>query len=97
MDTRTDAIERRRQILEAATRVFARSGFHGSRVSDIASEAGIAYGLVYHYFKNKDEILDTVFRESWALFIEILEAVERGHGSTRDKLMSSFGCKSRWT
>jgi len=52
---------KRARILEAATRVFASRGYHGARVSDIAREAGIAYGLVYHYFRNKEEILDTIF------------------------------------
>ena len=57
--------EKRAHILEAATRVFASRGYHGARVSDIAREAGIAYGLVYHYFRNKEEILDTIFAERW--------------------------------
>ena len=46
-------------------RVFARQGFHTCRVSDIADEAGVAYGLVYHYFQSKDEVLDTLFLERW--------------------------------
>jgi TetR/AcrR family transcriptional regulator, fatty acid metabolism regulator protein len=40
------AADKRRQILDAAVRVFARRGFNGCRVSDIADEAGVAYGLV---------------------------------------------------
>ena len=51
-------VDKRRQILDAAIRVFARQGFHATRVSDIADEAGVAYGLVYHYFKSKDEVLE---------------------------------------
>ena len=46
--------EKRRQLLDAAVRVFARKGFHASRVGDIAEEAGVAHGLLYHYFKSKD-------------------------------------------
>jgi TetR/AcrR family fatty acid metabolism transcriptional regulator len=49
------AVDKRRQILDAAIRVFARQGFYATRVSDIADEAGVAYGLVYHYFKSKDD------------------------------------------
>jgi AcrR family transcriptional regulator len=49
--------ERRRQILHAAVRAFARKGYHASRVSDIATEAGVAYGLVYHYFASKEGLL----------------------------------------
>ena len=57
------APDKRRLILNAAVRVFARQGFHACRVSDIADEAGVAYGLVYHYFASKDEVLDTLFLE----------------------------------
>ena len=85
---RRSARDKRQLILDAAIRVFARSGFHGSRVSDIAREAGIAYGLVYHYFKNKEEILDTVFRERWGGFLEAVEAIADGTTSTEDKLLS---------
>ena len=49
-------------ILAAAVRVFARKGFHTCRVGDIAEEAGVAHGLLYHYFASKDELLETIFR-----------------------------------
>ena len=55
--------DKHEQIIEAAIRVFARAGYYNSRVSDIASEAGIASGTIYLYFKTKDEILVTLFRE----------------------------------
>ena len=63
------AVDKRRLILDAAVRVFARQGFHTCRVSDIADEAGVAYGLVYHYFQSKDEVLDTLFLERWELLL----------------------------
>jgi TetR/AcrR family transcriptional regulator, fatty acid metabolism regulator protein len=56
---------RREELLAAAVRVFARRGYHTSRVSDIADEAGVSHGLVYHYFASKDEVLETIFRENW--------------------------------
>lgn len=84
---RTTAAERRRQILDAAVRVFARQGFHTCRVSDIADEAGVAYGLVYHYFRSKDEVLDTLFLERWDVMVEVIEQVDRREGLTaREKL-----------
>ena len=52
--------DKRRVILDAAVRVFARQGFHTCRVADIADEAGVAYGLVYHYFSSKEEILEAI-------------------------------------
>ena len=69
--------ETRERILHAATEVFARSGFHGARVADIAEHAGIAYGLVYHYFRNKDDILAALFSERWGQYIEYLHDVAR--------------------
>src|SRR5213594_2997010 len=57
------------QIIAAAIRVFARGGYYNSRVSYIAREAGIASGTIYLYFKTKDEILVTLFREKMAAFV----------------------------
>jgi TetR/AcrR family transcriptional regulator, fatty acid metabolism regulator protein len=66
------AVDKRRIILDAAVRVFAREGFHTCRVSDIADEAGVAYGLVYHYFKSKDQVLDTLFLERWNVLLDAI-------------------------
>jgi TetR/AcrR family fatty acid metabolism transcriptional regulator len=79
--------DKRNQIVDAAISVFARSGFHRARVSDIAAEAGIAYGLVYHYFKNKEEILNTIFEERWTGFLEAVENIADSPGSTEEKLV----------
>ena len=57
-------------------RAFARKGYHACRVGEIASEAGVAYGLVYHYFTSKDEILETIFRDTWTQMLTAIEAVE---------------------
>jgi TetR/AcrR family fatty acid metabolism transcriptional regulator len=73
-------------ILDAAIRVFAREGFHRCRVSDIAREANVAYGLVYHYFRSKDEVLDTLFTERWSLLLEAIAEGDRGDGPVRDRL-----------
>jgi TetR/AcrR family fatty acid metabolism transcriptional regulator len=61
--------DKHRQIIDAAIRVFARAGYYNSRVSDIAREAGIASGTIYLYFKTKDEILVTLFREKMAEWV----------------------------
>jgi AcrR family transcriptional regulator len=78
--------EKRRQILDAAARVFARKGFHTSRVGDIAEEAGVAHGLLYHYFASKDEVLDTIFREHWTSLLDRLHAVEGSDESGVEQL-----------
>ena len=67
-------------------RVFARSGYHGSRVGDIAEEAGVAHGLLYHYFASKEEVLQTVFRENWGELIERFRAVEAADEPAHEKL-----------
>ena len=82
----TTATDKRRVILDAAVRVFARQGFHTCRVSDIADEAGVAYGLVYHYFSSKDQILDTLFLERWNLMLRAIEAADGSERTPRDKL-----------
>jgi AcrR family transcriptional regulator len=66
--------------------VFARQGFHACRVSDIADEAGVAYGLVYHYFASKDEVLDTLFLERWNVMLELIREVDAEPLPVREKL-----------
>jgi AcrR family transcriptional regulator len=85
------AVDKRRIILEAAVRVFARQGFHTCRVSDIADEAGVAYGLVYHYFSSKEEILDTLFLERWDVMLEAISEVDASSRSPREKLQAIAG------
>jgi AcrR family transcriptional regulator len=78
--------DKRRVILDAAVRVFARQGFHTCRVSDIADEAGVAYGLVYHYFSSKEEILDTLFLARWDLMLDAIAQADQRERTARDKL-----------
>ncbi|MDQ3742125.1 MAG: TetR/AcrR family transcriptional regulator [Actinomycetota bacterium] len=86
---RTSAADKRRIILDAAVRVFARQGFHTARVSDIADEAGVAYGLVYHYFGSKDEVLDTLFLDRWNLLLGAIREVDaREEVPPREKLLA---------
>lgn len=79
-------LDKRRHLLEAAVRVFARKGFHASRVGDIAVEAGAAHGLLYHYFSSKDELLETIFRETWSSLLESLNGIYERGGSVHDQL-----------
>ena len=81
------AADKRRQILDAAIRVFATRGFHACRVSDVADEAGVAYGLVYHYFGSKEEILNTLFTERWQIMLDAIAEIDRQPElPARDKL-----------
>jgi AcrR family transcriptional regulator len=84
---RSTAVEdKRRQLLDAAVRVFARKGYHASRVGDIAEEAGVAHGLLYHYFKSKDEVLEAVFHENWSLLQLRIASVEETDEPAADQL-----------
>ena len=83
---RAPAVDKRRLILDGAVRVFARQGFHTCRVADIADEAGVAYGLVYHYFESKDEVLDTLFLERWELMLATIDEIDAQPIAAREKL-----------
>ena len=78
--------EKRRLILRAAITVFARSGYHTSRVSDVATEAGVAYGLVYHYFGSKEDLLRAIFHRTWTRMLEAVEEVERDDAPAREQI-----------
>jgi TetR/AcrR family transcriptional regulator, fatty acid metabolism regulator protein len=90
-DPKSPPVDKRRLILDAAVRVFARRGFHHCRVSDVADEAGVAYGLVYHYFDSKEEILNTLFLERWQVMLEEIAAIDREPISAREKLHGVAG------
>ena len=91
MATARPAVDKRRLILDAAVRVFARQGFHHCRVSDVADEAGVAYGLVYHYFDSKEEILNTLFLERWQIMLDAIGEIDAREMPSRDKLRSVAG------
>jgi TetR/AcrR family fatty acid metabolism transcriptional regulator len=86
MTSGTAAVDKRRVILDAAVRVFARQGFHTCRVADIADEAGVAYGLVYHYFSSKEEILNTLFLDRWNVMLAAIAEADSSERSPREKL-----------
>jgi AcrR family transcriptional regulator len=79
-------VDKRRVILEAGVRVFAKRGFHHCRVSDVADEAGVAYGLVYHYFRSKEEILNTLFLERWQIMLDAIADIDSRELPAREKL-----------
>lgn len=95
--------DKRQLILDSAIKVFAEKGYHGTRISDVARDAGIAYGLVYHYFRNKEDILDTIFLERWVGFQDSVDAIAASEKTIEEKLLgvaqlivSSYGERSEW-
>ncbi|WP_318614335.1 TetR/AcrR family transcriptional regulator [Sporosarcina sp. YIM B06819] len=75
-----------KQIVDAAVIVIAENGFHQAQVSKIAKEAGVADGTIYLYFKNKEDILISVFREKMAIFVDNVEAIMKNEIDTSEKL-----------
>jgi AcrR family transcriptional regulator len=78
--------DKRKRILDAAIRVFAEHGYHGSRVGDIAEDAGVAHGLLYHYFASKDDVLKTIFVENWGQLLRRFREVEETDEPAGEKL-----------
>jgi len=73
-------------IFDAACRVIRKKGFHQARITDIAQEAGISYGLVYHYFKSKTQLFDVILAEWWNSLFAQMEDCDRNHQRVEDKL-----------
>lgn len=77
-----------KQIIEAAVEVIAEKGYHASQVSKIASKANVADGTIYLYFKNKEDILISVFKEKMGAFIEIIANEIDENSTASEKLLT---------
>ncbi|WP_336635448.1 TetR/AcrR family transcriptional regulator [Lysinibacillus fusiformis] len=75
-----------KQIIDAAVIVIAENGYHQAQVSKIAKQAGVADGTIYLYFKNKEDILISVFNEKMAVFVESLQDIIENGNTSKDKL-----------
>jgi TetR/AcrR family fatty acid metabolism transcriptional regulator len=78
--------EKEAAIFEAALKTIKQKGFHKARMSDIASEAGISYGLVYHYYKNKEDLFDAIIDRWWEGLFQIMDNLKRKDCPADDKL-----------
>ncbi|MGE7905211.1 TetR/AcrR family transcriptional regulator [Peribacillus sp. NPDC094092] len=74
------------QIIEAAVIVIAQNGYYQAQVSKIAKQAGVADGTIYLYFKNKEDILISLFHEKMGSFVEQIEEEIKGKTTASDKL-----------
>lgn len=83
-----DGGDKRERILRAAIKVFAKHGFYATRVSEIAKEAGVADGTIYLYFKNKDDVLISIFEDRIRKLIELLERLTSEANTTEARLRS---------
>jgi TetR/AcrR family fatty acid metabolism transcriptional regulator len=73
-------------IFDAACRVIRKKGFHQARITDIAQDAGISYGLVYHYFKSKTQLFDVILAEWWNGLFAKMDECEATFQRVEDKL-----------
>jgi AcrR family transcriptional regulator len=78
--------ERREQILKAALQIFARKGLAAARISDIAAAAGLSYGLVYHYFRDKEEIFVELVRRAVGGGVQVTQAALDAEGPPLERL-----------
>src|SRR5687768_18020436 len=83
---RTNVGDKREAILRAAISVFAHNGYFNSKVADIASEAGVADGTVYLYFKSKEDILHSIFDRSVEEALDAARNQIKEVGDPREKL-----------
>jgi len=77
---------RKEQILKAALIVFARRGMVAAKISDIAKEAGLSHGLVYHYFNSKEEIFSLLVKEAMNRSVEVIQKANEYKGTPLEKL-----------
>ncbi len=80
--------EKYQVILEAAVKTFARTGYHRTRVADIAHEAGVADGTVYIYFKNKEDVLISLFQDLMIRFVDELQNELVQYQDANEKLIA---------
>ena len=76
-----------KQIIDAAVIVIAENGYHQAQVSKIAKQAGVADGTIYLYFKNKEDILISVFQEKMGVFVENLKSITNDGSTSSQKLL----------
>jgi TetR/AcrR family fatty acid metabolism transcriptional regulator len=83
--------EKRKRLLQAAVQTFGRRGFHEAKIAEIASEAGVAEGTVYLYFRNKEDLLGCVFDETMDEVLAEARAIRGGPGTAAEKLTALVG------
>lgn len=81
-----DTKEKHKTIINAALKIFSEKGYANTRMADIAEEAGISYGSLYHYFESKDVLFNTFIEDWWITFFKEWEAIKESDMPIREKL-----------
>lgn len=71
-----EKLDREKIIIDAALKVFSQKGFSDTRMADIAKEANMSYGLIYHYFENKEKLFDAIVEDWWTGYYNELERLK---------------------
>src|SRR6185312_4503426 len=79
--------EQTRKIIAAATKVFAHKGLAATKMADIAAEAGISYGLLYHYFDNKELMFKACVGQGTQAFAGLISRIQEQTGSPWERLL----------
>ncbi len=81
-----EVTSKKEMIKNAAIKSFAKSGYYHCRISDIAREARVAHGLIYHYFSSKEDVLLYIFQSAWNNLLEYVNSIEQGKGDPLGKI-----------
>ena len=85
-----DKEQKRRSIVEASLRVFARNGNEATRTIDIAKEAGIGKGTIYEYFRSKEEIIEAIFAYLFFNYEQQLQELAQESKPPIEAILESF-------
>lgn len=80
-------LSKREIIMNASIKVFAAKGYHSCRTLDISKEAGVAYGSLYQYFKSKDDILLSIYRDNWNFLLQRMEKLKQTEDSPASRII----------
>ena len=83
-------LSKREIIMNASIKVFAAKGYHSCRTLDISKEAGVAYGSLYQYFKSKDDILSSIYRDNWNFLLQRMDLLNQTEKSPAIRIIKIF-------
>ncbi len=91
-----DVSEKKQAILKAALELFVDRGFHNTPTSLIARQAGVATGTLFHYFKNKEELIDTLYLETKTKMGQAIQQNFQNTGSLDERMRQLFKDIVKW-
>jgi len=93
----SQSIDKQKELLNAALRLFAANGFHGTPTSKIAKEAGVANGTLFHYFKTKEDLIVSLYIDIKMRMAAYVEANAAEHKTTKEKFRNQYVEVLKWS